>query len=125
MYKILYIKQFAWVLSIFTNFIDISAFFSYNINTQLLITISNLERSVANMPMVGRKSQATIIADYELLQELHEKWRNSKTLAGIKPMDARKYEVFNLPINSKCGTENIVLCFPQKTTQNRTISSKW
>lgn len=26
-YKILYIKQFAWVLSIFTNFIDISTFF--------------------------------------------------------------------------------------------------
>jgi len=55
------------------------------------------------MPMVGRKSQATIIADYELLQELHEKWRNSKTLAGIKPMDAMKYEVFNLPNNSSNG----------------------
>ena len=55
------------------------------------------------MPMVGKKSQATIIADYELLQELHEKWRNSKTLAGIKPMDARKYEVFNLPNNSSDG----------------------
>ena len=81
------------------------------------------------MPMVGRKSQATIIADYELLQELHEKWRNSKTLAGIKPMDARKYEVFNLPNNSSDGIAmwngNIVLYFPQKTMQNRTISSKW
>ena len=55
------------------------------------------------MPMVGRKSQATIIADYELLQELHEKWRNSKTLAGIKPMGAMKYEVINLPNNSSDG----------------------
>ena len=55
------------------------------------------------MPMVGRKSQATIIADYELLQELHEKWRNSRTLAGIKPMDARKYEVSNIPNNSSNG----------------------
>ena len=55
------------------------------------------------MPMVGRKSQATIIADYELLQELHEKWRISKTLAGIKPMDAMKYEVFNRPNNSSNG----------------------
>ena len=55
------------------------------------------------MPMVGRKSQATIIADYELLQELHEKWRNSKILNGIKPMDARMYEVFNLTNNSSDG----------------------
>lgn len=55
------------------------------------------------MPMVGKRSQATIIADYELLQELHEKWRNSKTLAGIKPFDARMYEVFMLPNNSSDG----------------------
>ena len=55
------------------------------------------------MPMVGRKSQATIIADYELLQVFHEKWRNSKILAEIKPMDARKYEVFNHPNNSSDG----------------------
>ena len=47
------------------------------------------------MPMVGTKSQAKIIADYELLQELHEKWRNSKTLNGIKPIDARMYDVNN------------------------------
>lgn len=55
------------------------------------------------MPMVGRKSQANIIADYELLQELHEKWRNSKTLTGVEPINARKYEVFNLPNNSSDG----------------------
>ena len=59
------------------------------------------------MPMVGRKSQATIIADYELLQELHEKWRYSKTLAGIKTMDARKYEVFNNPPNN--SSDGIVM----------------
>ena len=53
--------------------------------------------------MVGRKSQAKIIADYELLQELHEKWRSSKTLAGIEPMDARMYEVFDNPNNSSDG----------------------
>ncbi len=55
------------------------------------------------MPMVGTKSQAKIIADYELLQELHEKWRNSKTLNGIKPIDAKMYTVFNLPNNSSDG----------------------
>lgn len=55
------------------------------------------------MPMVGKKSQAEIIADYELLQELHEKWRNSKTLARIKPLDAKMYDVFNLPNNSSNG----------------------
>lgn len=55
------------------------------------------------MPLVGTKSQAKIIADYELLQELHEKWRNSKTLAGINAMDARKYDVYNLPNNSSEG----------------------
>lgn len=55
------------------------------------------------MPIVGRRSQAKIIADYELLQELHEKWRNSKTLAGIEPEDARMYEVFQLPNNSRDG----------------------
>ena len=55
------------------------------------------------MPMVVTKSQATIIADYELLQELHEKWRYSKTLAGIKPMDAMKYQIFNSPNNSSNG----------------------
>lgn len=55
------------------------------------------------MPMVGRKNKATIIADYELLQKLHEKWRNSKTLAGIEPMDATKYEVFDFPNNPSDG----------------------
>lgn len=55
------------------------------------------------MPMVEKKSQAKIIADYELLQELHEKWRNSKNLTGITPVDARKYNVFNLPNNSSDG----------------------
>ena len=40
-------------------------------------------------------NQARIIADYELLQELHEKWRNSKTLAGFKPMDATMFTTFN------------------------------
>lgn len=62
-----------------------------------------MERSVANMPMVGTKSQAKIIADYELLQELHKKWRNSKTLNGIEPIDAKMYDVFNLPNNSSNG----------------------
>lgn len=51
------------------------------------------------MPMVGTKSQAEIIADYELLQELHKKWRNSKTLTGIKPIDAKMYDVLNRPNN--------------------------
>ena len=55
------------------------------------------------MPMVGTKSQAKIIADYELLQELHKKWRNSKTLTGIKPIDAKMYDVFNFPNNSSDG----------------------
>ena len=55
------------------------------------------------MPMVGTKSQAKIIADYELLLELHEKWRNSKTLNGIKSFDAKMYSVFNLPNNSSNG----------------------
>ena len=56
------------------------------------------------MPIVGRRrSQAKIIADYELLQELHEKCRKSKTLAGIKMTDAIKYQVFNYPHNSSDG----------------------
>ena len=55
------------------------------------------------MPMVGKKSQAEIIADYELLQEIHKKWRNSKTLTGIKPIDAKMYDVFNTPNNSSAG----------------------
>lgn len=59
------------------------------------------------MPLVSKKSQETIVADYELLQELHEKWRNSKTLTGIEPVHAIKYEVFNLPNNSSDG---IVMC---------------
>ena len=70
---------------------------------QFLITNSDLKRSVANMPMVRRKSQETIIADYELLQELHKKWRNSKTLAGIEPMDAMKYEIFDFHNGSSAG----------------------
>ncbi len=55
------------------------------------------------MPLVSKKSQETIVDDYELLQELHEKWRNSKTLAEIDPVHAIKYEVFNLPNNSSNG----------------------
>ena len=55
------------------------------------------------MPMVGTKSRAKIIADYELLQELHSKWRNSKNLAGIEPSDAMMYSVFDRPNNSSDG----------------------
>ena len=55
------------------------------------------------MPMVRKSSQANIIADYELLQEIREKWQNSKTLAGIKPLDARIYEVFRGPDNFSVG----------------------
>lgn len=70
---------------------------------QLLTDISNMERSVANMPMVGTKSQAKIIADYELLQEIHKKWRNSKNLTGIEPIDAKIYNVFYRLDNSSDG----------------------
>ena len=55
------------------------------------------------MPMVGTKSQATIIADYKLLLEIEEKWRNSKTLSGITPIDARMYNVIISPGNSSNG----------------------
>ncbi len=55
------------------------------------------------MPLVGKKSQAKIIADYELLQELHRKWQNSETLNGIIPINAMMYDVFNLPNNSSVG----------------------
>ena len=55
------------------------------------------------MPIVGTRSQAKIIADYELLQELHEKWRNSKTLRGIKPINALMYNVYNRRNNPSEG----------------------
>ncbi|MCI8352601.1 MAG: hypothetical protein HFJ58_03185 [Clostridia bacterium] len=55
------------------------------------------------MPMVGIKSQAKIIADYELLQELHEKWRNSKTLTHTEPIDARLYDIVHSPNNTSTG----------------------
>lgn len=41
------------------------------------------------------------------MQELREKWRNSKTLTGIEPVRAIMYEVFNIPNNSSNG---IVMC---------------
>lgn len=55
------------------------------------------------MPMVETRSQATIIADYELFQEILKKWQNSKTLSGIEPIDAKIYKIFNLSNNSSTG----------------------
>lgn len=52
------------------------------------------------MPMVGTKNQSQINADYELLQEIHKKWRSSKTLSKFNPSDARKYDVYNPPNTS-------------------------
>lgn len=60
-------------------------------------------KGVANMPLVTTKSQAEIIADYQLLQKICEKWRKSKTLAEIKPEEVKMYEVFNLPNDNSNG----------------------
>ena len=49
------------------------------------------------MPMVEKRSQAKIIDDYMLLQELREKWWNSVVLTGMDPADARMYRVFKHP----------------------------
>lgn len=74
------------------------------------------------MPWVETKSKAKIIEDYELLQEINEKWRKSKTLAGMNPTDAKLYDIINLHSGFGKGiimwSENYVALLSSKDTNN-------